>query len=175
MQTKSELRVKLKAVRANIEGRADKQAKIISALEELTAHFNRLFVFVSMGSEPDTAAFIRKAFMSGKTVAVPYVADGVMTPMLYTGGELKPDRMGNILRTSLYDGQLDCAVVPMLGFNDGLYRIGYGGGYYDRFLKNGIYSIGVAFDECRCAFIPQPHDVPLDAIVTPCGVLRRGE
>ena len=171
MCTKDELRPRLKRLRAAVTDRAAKERRILGRLEELTAGFDTVFVYVSMNGEADTHAYIRGC---GKTVLVPVTCGGAMRPALYTGGPLVPDRLGNIEGTSPYAAVPDCAVVPMLGFNDALYRIGYGGGYYDRYLQNGVFSIGLSFEECRCAFTPDPYDVPLDVIVTPDAVYRRG-
>jgi 5-formyltetrahydrofolate cyclo-ligase len=60
-------------------------------------------------------------------------------------------------------------LVPMLGFDDQLQRIGYGGGYYDKFLATQPHTqkIGVCFELGRVVQIPTaPHDIPLDLIVT---------
>ena len=61
-------------------------------------------------------------------------------------------------------------LVPCLGFDTAGFRLGYGGGYYDRTLAGWARPplvVGVAFGEARIeAFSPQPHDIPMDAIVT---------
>lgn len=61
-------------------------------------------------------------------------------------------------------------LVPLLGFDAAGYRLGYGGGYYDRTLATMIpkpATIGVGYGFGRLDTIhPQPHDIPLDAIVT---------
>jgi 5-formyltetrahydrofolate cyclo-ligase len=71
----------------------------------------------------------------------------------------------------------DIIVVPTLGFDESAYRLGYGGGYYDRTLAvlgPHIPTIGVAFDLGRLPTIhPQPHDIPLGTIVTERAVFKR--
>ncbi len=65
--------------------------------------------------------------------------------------------------------QFDMVIVPMLGFDANLQRIGYGGGYYDRFLstQQQARKIGVSFELGRVEHIAaEPHDVALDSIVT---------
>jgi len=57
----------------------------------------------------------------------------------------------------------------MLGFDKTLNRIGYGGGYYDKFLANqpDAQKIGVCFEQGKVEHIPaEPHDIPLDIIIT---------
>jgi 5-formyltetrahydrofolate cyclo-ligase len=61
-------------------------------------------------------------------------------------------------------------IVPLLGFNDRKFRLGYGGGYFDRTiakLSPPPVTIGVGFEIAHLAgFVPQPHDVALDYILT---------
>ena len=63
-------------------------------------------------------------------------------------------------------------LIPLLGFDKRKYRIGYGGGYYDRYLENiskkkQILSIGIAFDFQQINKIPETKfDKKLDLIIT---------
>jgi 5-formyltetrahydrofolate cyclo-ligase len=66
-------------------------------------------------------------------------------------------------------------LIPLVGYDAAGYRLGYGGGYYDRTLaaEPRPLCIGVGYDEAKLATIyPQPHDVPMDLIVTERRVLR---
>lgn len=71
----------------------------------------------------------------------------------------------------------DIVFVPLLGFDTGCYRLGYGGGYYDRTLASLAekpLTVGIGFEDGRLESIqPQPHDVPMDLIVTEAEVIRR--
>jgi 5-formyltetrahydrofolate cyclo-ligase len=64
----------------------------------------------------------------------------------------------------------DALLVPLVGFDGEGYRLGYGGGYYDRTLasrRRKPLTIGVGFELSALTTIhPQPHDIPMDAIVT---------
>ena len=65
--------------------------------------------------------------------------------------------------------QFDIVIVPMLGFDAYLHRIGYGGGYYDRFLATQTQAkkIGVCFELGKLQHIPtESHDISLDIIAT---------
>lgn len=67
----------------------------------------------------------------------------------------------------------DVVIVPILGFDKSLNRIGYGGGYYDKFLSDqkNSFKIGVSFENGKVTNIhPEPHDVKLDIILTEAGI-----
>ena len=72
----------------------------------------------------------------------------------------------------------DIAIVPMNGFDGQGYRLGYGGGYFDRTLAalgRRVLAIGVSYDALRLPTIyPQPHDIPMDFVVTEAGAWRGG-
>jgi len=72
----------------------------------------------------------------------------------------------------------DAAVVPMNGFDERGYRLGYGGGYFDRTLSaldRRVLAIGVSFEALRLPTIhPQSHDIPMDFVVTQTGIYRAG-
>jgi 5-formyltetrahydrofolate cyclo-ligase len=65
--------------------------------------------------------------------------------------------------------EFDVIIVPMLGFDEQLHRVGYGGGYYDKFLAGQpkAKKIGVCYEVCKTEQIPaEPHDIRLDMVVT---------
>ncbi|GHE06083.1 5-formyltetrahydrofolate cyclo-ligase [Defluviimonas sp. 20V17] len=67
----------------------------------------------------------------------------------------------------------DIALAPLVGWDGEGYRLGYGGGYFDRTLaalKPRPFTIGIGFQSSRLSTIfPQPHDIALDVIVTETG------
>jgi 5,10-methenyltetrahydrofolate synthetase len=71
----------------------------------------------------------------------------------------------------------DHALVPMVGWDGDGYRLGYGGGFFDRTLASLAKRprvIGVAYERAYLPTIyPQPHDIPMDFVVTERGVYRR--
>lgn len=71
----------------------------------------------------------------------------------------------------------DVLLIPLVGFDAACYRLGYGGGYYDRTLAAATprpRCIGVGYDIADVETIhPQPHDIPMDMIVTDAFVRRR--
>ncbi len=67
-------------------------------------------------------------------------------------------------------------LIPPVGFGPHGYRLGYGGGYYDRTLaalQPQPLKIGLAFEISRIETIrPQPHDIPLDFVITEAGIFH---
>lgn len=72
----------------------------------------------------------------------------------------------------------DVALVPMNGFDAQGYRLGYGGGYFDRTLAaldRRAIAVGISYEALRLPTIhPQPHDIPMDFVVTESGIYRAG-
>jgi len=66
--------------------------------------------------------------------------------------------------------QPDCLLIPCVGFDGARFRLGYGGGYYDRTFASLVpwpLAVGIAFDATRVDSIhPQPHDMQLDVVLT---------
>jgi 5-formyltetrahydrofolate cyclo-ligase len=64
----------------------------------------------------------------------------------------------------------DALIVPLVGWDSQRFRLGYGGGYYDRTLAAAAvrpYRVGIGYEAARLESIfPQPHDIPMDMIVT---------
>ena len=71
---------------------------------------------------------------------------------------------------------VDAVITPMIGFEQMGFRLGYGGGYFDRTLVTidpRPLAIGVAFEILRLHSVhPQSHDIPMDFIVTEVGIYR---
>jgi 5-formyltetrahydrofolate cyclo-ligase len=69
----------------------------------------------------------------------------------------------------LANPDLDLVIVPMLGFDKHLNRIGYGGGYYDRLLSYhpDALKVGVCYAACEVEqILVEEHDINLDIIIT---------
>jgi 5-formyltetrahydrofolate cyclo-ligase len=69
-------------------------------------------------------------------------------------------------------------LVPLVAYDDRAFRLGYGGGFYDRTIHDlreraRVQALGFAYAAQRIAEVPhEPTDAPLDAIVTEMGVMR---
>ena len=72
--------------------------------------------------------------------------------------------------------QFDLIIVPCLGFDKELYRLGLGAGFYDRFLANQVKALkiglGFAAGLVKPGLPHEPHDVPLDRIITEEGIIK---
>ena len=81
------------------------------------------------------------------------------------------------LGPSVDPGMIDLALVPGLGFTRRGSRLGRGKGHFDRFLprlRADCFKVGVCHNVQLLDDLPtEPHDVPMDAVVTPSGVYRR--
>lgn len=156
---------------------------LIKSPEYLSA--GTVFVYLSVGSEAETSEIVRRAFADGKNVAVPVcdTAERTMVPyMIGSADELCagaygiPEPRRSLIESgrvrSLKAADIDLAVVPGLGFDRSGYRIGYGGGYYDRFLeKYEGCSAGLCFSECLTAEVCRSeHDMRVDRIFTDTGI-----
>jgi 5-formyltetrahydrofolate cyclo-ligase len=89
-------------------------------------------------------------------------------------GLRQPRRDAPELSPAEVEGTIDAAVVLGLGFDRRGYRLGYGSGYFDRFLAGrDLMTIGLAFDEQLVDRLPtESHDVPMRLVVTPSELVR---
>lgn len=168
------------------EQRAEMSAAIsrnVTALPE----FHRaccVHVFCSFGSEPDTLPVMQAAFEAGKRVFVPVTPDRDMVDLrhveIFPEQQYRPGSFG-IPVPHFADAEeypycepqefftpQDCIIVPLLAFDAAGYRLGYGRGFYDRFLaQTPGYTIGIAFSFQQVASLPvEEHDLPLDITIT---------
>lgn len=127
------------------------------------------------------ARFLARALRErGAVTALPVVV-APKTPLLFRewhpGVKLESGVLGIPYPVGSREVAPDAVIVPLVGFDDAGYRLGYGGGYFDRTLaalRRKPVVIGVAYEGAHLDTIhPQPHDVPMDWIVTERGIYRR--
>ena len=139
-----------------------------------------VFLYCSAGHEVETRRLIGFLLERGQTVALPVsLPDGIMVFAEYSPGHLQKGRFFGILepgedarRLEPEDG--DLIIVPALAYDRSGYRMGQGGGYYDRFLSaKDLFSVGIGRNCLLCdRVIREPHDAPVDCLVTESGVYR---
>ncbi len=177
---KSELRKELVKIRLAVKERENKNEIIMREVLRIAEKYDRIFIYVSMGSEVDTHEIIR-ALGGVKQIFVPYTVKGIMRAAvpLYSDKPFTPDGRGNVpvRGDGFFDGEADLNIVPLLGYDDGCYRVGYGAGCYDRYFEkfNGGLKVGLAYAEQHCVFTREQTDIPLDMIVTQSGILGRNK
>ncbi|HEY5930761.1 MAG TPA: 5-formyltetrahydrofolate cyclo-ligase [Burkholderiales bacterium] len=98
-------------------------------------------------------------------------ADEELPPRVWSPGEPLERGIWNILVPARGPAvQPDIVVAPAVGFDSENYRLGYGGGFFDRTLAAMAIKpmiLGVGYADSKLATIyPQPHDIPMDAIIT---------
>ena len=128
-------------------------------------------------AEVDVRVAIRAWRDRGATAALPEVA-GSGLPLRFRpwwpGATMGPGALGIPAPAGTEVVVPAAALVPLVGFDGGGYRLGYGGGYFDRTLASLVprpLAVGVATEAARLPTIhPQPHDVAMDFIVTEAGV-----
>ena len=183
-QDKKEFRIKALKIRSELSFRAEKDCKIRQKVIKLLSGIksDSLFFYLSMGSEVDTKDIISELF-GKKEIFVPYTFKETMSPVKLPDLDMiyKTDKLGNaegienfLSEVTRFDAEalrknIDVTVVPMLAFNKDKFRLGYGGGYYDRFLRKHPETLAVAycFDFQLVREVPcEPHDKRADWIVT---------
>ncbi|WP_422486179.1 5-formyltetrahydrofolate cyclo-ligase [Gudongella sp. DL1XJH-153] len=141
-----------------------------------------IMCFVSFNDELDTHQFIKEALLEGKRVIVPITVQEtkkLIPSELMDFKELEPGYY-NILTPKkeftrpIEQSDIDLVVVPGVAFDPYGYRVGYGGGYYDRFLisiAKTVPKIAVGFGMQLVGRVPrESFDVPVDMIITEMGV-----
>jgi 5-formyltetrahydrofolate cyclo-ligase len=164
-----------------VHDRQEKSAAIIERILRMPAmdNWKTLFIYVNFRSEVETLPLIRRCLESGQRVAVPLVDVGqsTMIALQVTDPEqdLHPGYYGipepDPEKTVLVAGkEIDAVVLPGSVFDLEGGRLGYGGGYYDRFLVNDAPQacrIGLAFELQVVEAVPlEPHDQRLDYLIT---------
>ena len=161
--------------------------KRLKSLDEFSGA-GSVFFYLSLPDEVDTEKMIKESIRMGKKVLVPVTDTGNRTirPSWLKNyeKELGPGPYGGILepksecRRIAGNDKVKLAIVPGIAFDSSGARLGFGAGFYDRFLKrfkNGA-SVGLAFDFQIMPELPRrPHDVPMDIIVTPSRVITCGK
>jgi len=130
-------------------------------------------VYWPFRAEFDPRGIVDWAVASRRAVALPVVVDkkGPLEYRSWQPGEALIDGVWNIPVPEKREIVVPAAVLaPLVGFDAECYRLGYGGGYFDRtlaVLRPRPLAIGVGFAMQEIASIhPQPFDVPMDLIVT---------
>lgn len=174
------IRKKYKENRLQIKHKGEKSKKIAMALISTSEYesASTLAVYASLAEEVDTSPIIDIALKDGKTVLLPKIE--ARRKMNFF--EVSPDLIKNTFgikepqKSKKYlPEEIDLIIMPIVCADENRNRIGFGGGYYDRYLS--IYKgrkIGICFDE-QISSAPLPcseHDIKPDMIVSDKRIIK---
>lgn len=167
------LRKKYKEKRDNIKNKVTKNnliyQKVINNKDILFS--KTLLIYISINSEVDTIKIINY-FLNTKNIAVPKIIDNnmyfcyVTNLNELTSGKYNIPEPTNENIVTDFDNAI--CIVPGICYDKKNYRVGYGKGYYDRFLsKNKIKTIGLCYKECMIEKIDNDkYDYKIDEVIT---------
>lgn len=178
---KIELRNKILSLRnaLDLNYKMKQDEKIYNNLfnDDLFIKAKNIFIYIGFGTEVDTKPIIKKALNENKNVYIPkiYKGDKSMKAIrLNSFDDLKENSMGILEPTEdnefINKKDIDLIIVPGVVFDEKGNRIGYGGGYYDRYLveiqsKNN--KLVLAYEFQVLDFIgEEKHDIKVDYIIT---------
>ena len=159
--------------------RSEAIAERLMSIPEVAAA-TTVMVFSSFGSEVETGPIIRRLASRGASVLLPRVVEREMLAVPYEPGDRLTSASFGAGEPS--DGEpadpadIDVVVVPGLAFDLRGHRVGYGGGFYDRFLKltrSDTLTVGVCFGSQVMDEVPHgAGDRPIACLVTEETVIR---
>ncbi len=189
--TKNEIRSQMKAIRNQLPAhlRNEYNQRIherLYGLKEFKA-CDAVFTYVSFGSEVDTTEIIDKAFGMNKKVYIPrvekddlnfYRIDSCDNLVRSKFGIFEPDTAIHQKYISDVSDDKKLMLLPGLAFDKAGNRVGYGAGYYDRYLgrypHNEWIKIALAYDfQIMEQLTADGYDIPADYIVTADTVIRK--
>lgn len=175
---KTDLRKKLISERNSLElsERIETDSKIFSRLIEDSRFISAelILIYVSVGSEINTRDIIEYCFKCDKKVAVPYCKNKKMNfYFINSFDDLTCVQFGiptvnTDIAKAVTDFSDSLCIVPAISADKSGYRLGYGGGYYDRFLSaNSVSAVCLCRDKFYCSKLPHDeHDIRIERIIT---------
>ncbi|MEE0776120.1 MAG: 5-formyltetrahydrofolate cyclo-ligase, partial [Bacillota bacterium] len=141
-----------------------------------------VMVYLPTGNETDLWPLIKDLLVQGKRIVAPVCVEiGVMEPCLIEDLEkdLAPGRYDILAPVELRKvplEEIDMIIVPGVGYDKDGNRLGFGAGYYDRFLprlRKDCRKIAICYRfQIRTDLKPEPHDFPVDAVITEDGIMK---
>ena len=158
-----------------LDVRAEKAERVCERFLDLpeVQRASTVMLFSSFGSEVSTRSLIERLHARGVVVALPRIEGAALVPIRYAPGDPTTTTTFGVEEpvadARLDPSSIDVVGVPGVAFDRGGRRIGYGGGYYDRFLRGlPAFTVGLVFglqvvdDELPAG----RFDLPVDTIVT---------
>lgn len=184
--TKKEIRAEVKKRRAEADLTAlhEASARILERFTALAEYkeASLLLAYVDAKREVETRPLMHKAWQDGKRVAAPRVdGDGVMYYYVIESlDDLEPGSFGIMEPKKgcpLCETETGLMLMPGVAFDEYCHRVGYGGGYYDRYLERHpeLIHIALAFEFQLFSEVPfEEHDILPQRIVTEERILTPG-
>lgn len=139
-----------------------------------------LGVFWPIQNEPDLRTAYALLAANGVQLALPIV-DKRDAPLRYAawtpGDPVVQDALGiAIPANNTVSMHPEALLIPCLGFNPALFRLGYGGGFYDRTLAASPrpLAVGIAYAASSAMFPAAPHDIAMDVLITETQIITSG-
>ena len=152
--------------------------RIVAMAEYLRA--KRILCYAALPDEVQTGGLLREILRSGRQLYLPRTRGSDLEIARVTAG-MKMERGAYGVLEPVTDelaqiGEMDLVLAPGVAFDREGNRLGYGKGYYDRYLtKVHAFCAGVCYTECVIESVPVGRcDVPMAALVSPQGVTRMG-
>lgn len=134
-------------------------------------------VYIPIRGEPNLMPLYETLNCQGIALALPFVLEKA-APLQFVawqpGEAMTKDKAGVAVPENLrLVPRPQAILIPCLGFTLERFRLGYGGGYFDRTLTEPPrpLAIGIAYSCLRTCFPVEPHDRPLDCIITEAGLI----
>lgn len=185
-RSKKEVRDHFLRIRGTLlmDERSKASSAILKKLKECDEFKNaetiHTYASMSKNGEVDTFPLMESILSAGKRLVVPAMnRDGSLSHRaVRSTTQLKPNSWGvpePVAGQSVKPTDLDLVIVPMVAADYQKNRIGYGKGYYDRFLENcDAFRAGLCYS-CTLSWVPLPaesFDQPMNYVVTDYGILR---
>lgn len=176
--SKESLRKSILSKRKNIENKGEKDELIRENLicNDLYLNAKQVLFYAPLNDEINIDDCINDALMLKKRVALPSCTDNNGNMKFYYISSLDDLKLGHFgvrepdtdMCEEVTDFNNSICVVPGLAFSKKGFRLGYGKGYYDRFLKNYIsISIGLCYNELVLNELPTDEfDIPVNYVIT---------
>ena len=180
--TKTELRVRYKELRSKLTDDSIEQRSLEIANKALSLpiwHKTNYHIFLPIAQKKEVNTEYLLQILAGKDKNVilskSNFEEGTMTNYLLTDNtKIKTNSWGipePIEGIQVNDEQIEVVFLPLLAFDNLGNRIGYGKGFYDRFLQNcnqDVIKVGLSFFPAEEGIIPTiPEDIPLNFCITP--------
>ncbi len=184
MESKKEIRRRIRQERDMIEAE-----RWLRNTDRITAAVIRhpwfvcekdVYLYVDCKGEAGTGKIMAEAFQRGKNVWVPRVTGNSMHFYRIRGlAELRPGTYGILEPAGMEkaDGKQGLILMPGVAFDQQCHRVGYGGGYYDRFLEQhgNLRRMAIAFEFQVMDKVPfEEHDVCPEVLITERRIIGAG-